>query len=106
MESFMFTLGIAAFCCLICVLRVLPFREKKSTEPECTAVAKLIARKITSGAECTGRSRLGFNHVLIFQLEDGTELTLYAHEEEYGALREGMEGQLTWQGRYFVDFAQ
>lgn len=91
---------------LICWLWVLPFREKKSNEPERTEEAELIARYIKSGADRSGRSRLGFNHVLTFRLKDGTTLDLYSHEEEYGTLREGMKGRLTWQGRYFVDLVK
>lgn len=107
MFNFLIGLIIVIFLCsLVMFLRVFPFREKKSTEPKHTAPAKLIARHIKSGADRSGRSRLGFNHVLIFRLEDGTEKALYAYEEEYGALREGMEGHLTWQGRYFLGFEQ
>lgn len=31
-------------------------------------------------------------------------LELHAHEIEFGGLKEGMEGILTYQGRYFMDF--
>lgn len=83
-------------------LRVLPFREKKSKEPEQTAHARLLSRRVASGANRTGRSSgMGYNYLVTFQLNDGSILELYAHDEEYGALREGMSGMLTWQGRYF-----
>ncbi len=88
----------------ICFLWVLPFREKKSTEPQQTAPATLVTREIRRGSDRSGRSRVGFNHVLIFQLSDSRKLELYSYEEEYGALREGMAGNLTWQGRYFVNW--
>lgn len=88
---------------LICWLWIRAFSEKKSDEAERTAEAELIVRTIKRGADRSGRSRLGFNHVLTFRLADGSEVELYSHEEEWGALREGMKGTLTWQGRYFVD---
>ena len=31
-------------------------------------------------------------------------LQLFAHEIEFGSLREGTRGQLTYRGRYFVAF--
>lgn len=86
-------------------IRIFPFREKKSTEPERTAKAQVISRRVQTGADRTGRSSgMGYNYVITFRLDDGTEKELYAHDVEYGALREGMSGNLTWKGRYFVSF--
>lgn len=86
--------------------RAFPFREKRSDDPQRTTHARLTRRYIKSGADRSGRSRVGFNHVLVFTRDDDTQVELYAYEEEYGALREGMEGHLTWQGKYYVDFRQ
>jgi hypothetical protein len=47
---------------------------------------------------------MGMSFVITFQTEEGDSLELYAYEEEYGALREGMAGTLTYRGRYFVSF--
>lgn len=95
---------IAGF--LVCWLRVFPFTEKKTREPERTADAVVTARTIKSGANRSGRSVMGYSYLVSFRLTDGKELELYAHDVEYGALREGMEGRLTWKGRYFVSFEQ
>lgn len=103
LNSILFLVAMLSVFGLIFWLRVLPFREKKSNEPQRTAEAELINRYIKSGADRSGRSRVGFNHVLTFRLNDGTEFDLYSYEEEYGALREGMTGKLTWQDRYFVN---
>lgn len=89
---------------LICWLRVFPFTEKKTKEPERTAEAVVVSRQVKSGANRSGRSVMGYSYLVAFRLTDGAELELYAHDVEYGALREGMEGRLTWKGRYFVSF--
>lgn len=92
---------------LIFWLRTFPFREKKTNEPERTARAQVAARRVTTGANRTGRSSgLGYNYVVTFRLEDGRELELYSHDVEYGSLRDGMAGALIWKGRYFVSFEE
>lgn len=104
MSTFWFVILAFVGLFLIYWLRTLPFREKKNKAPEETAHARLLSRRVTTGANQTGRSSgMGYNYVLTFQLNDGAILELYSHDVEYGALREGMSGQLTWKGRYFVD---
>lgn len=103
MNTFWFVVLALVGFFLIFWLRTFPFREKKSKAPQQTAHARLLARRVTTGADRTGRSSgMGYNYVLTFQLNDGTILELYSHDVEYGALREGMSGKLTWQDRYFV----
>lgn len=86
-------------------LRVLPFREKKTNEPERTAKARLVAREVLTGTRRSGRSQgMGYSFLLTFETEAGNKLELYAYDHEYGALREGMDGILTWKGPYFVSF--
>ena len=86
-------------------LRILPFREKKTKEPERTAKATLAARQVQSGTRRSGRSQgMGYSFLLTFQTEDGKVLELYAYDHEYGDLKEGMTGNLTWKGPYFVRF--
>lgn len=89
-------------------LRAFPFREKKTREPAKTAHAVIIHRRVQSGnPHRSGRSSgMGYTYLITFRLDDGRELELYAYETEFGALREGMEGQLAWKGRYFVSFSQ
>lgn len=99
-------LGIAALF-LIFYLRAFPFTEKKSREPEQTSHAKIISRRVQSGnPHRSGRSSgMGYTYLVTFALDDGTQKELYAYEIEYGALREGMAGLLTWKGRYFIHFS-
>ena len=91
---------------LVYWLRAFPFREKKCLEPEQSTKATVLSRRIQSGnPHRSGRSSgMGYTYLVTFLLEDGTELELYTYEIEYGALREGMTGTLTWKGRYYVDF--
>ena len=87
-------------------LRTFPFREKKTDEPEHTAPATLVSRRVQSGNPIrSGRSSgLGYTYLALFRLEDGTETELYAHDQEWGALVDGTSGVLTWKGPYFVSF--
>ena len=89
---------------LVSYLKVRPFREKPSPEPEKTLRATVVAKEIRSGTGASGRSHMGYSFVIRFRTEAGQELELYAYEEEFGGLKEGTSGTLTYQGRYFVDF--
>ena len=51
-----------------------------------------------------GLSKMGYSFVITFRTEEGETLELFAYEEEFGSLKEGASGTLTYQGRYFVDF--
>ena len=107
MKTALFIVGMLTLFGFLYWFRVFPFREKKAREPECTAKADLILRRVETGTNRTGRSSgMGYNYRLFFRLENGTEVALYAYDHEYGALREGMTGTLTWKGPYFVRFEQ
>lgn len=107
MEFLKNLLLVILLCLLVYWLRTKPFREKKTREPEKTARAFLLERRVESGTNHSGRSSgMGYSYVLTFRTEDGKQLELYAYDVEYGALREGMEGILTWKGPYFVSFVQ
>lgn len=93
-----------SFFLLLSYLRVLPFQEKPSYEPERTVAATVVSRKVQSGTHRSGRSQCGYSFVVNFQTDDGQTLELYAYEVEFGGLREGMKGMLTYKGRYFVAF--
>ncbi len=93
-----------AFFLLISYLRVLPFQEKPSWDPRISLQATVASKEVRSGTNRSGRSQLGYSFVVNFVTEDNRTLELYAHEIEFGSLKEGMEGILTYQGRYFVDF--
>lgn len=105
MKTTLFIVCMLALFGFLYWLRTFPFREKKTDEPERTAKAEVIARRVETGANRTGRSSgMGYNYRILFRLEDGSEVSLYAYDHEYGALREGMTGRLTWKGPYFLRF--
>ena len=107
MKTILEIAGILALTGLILWLRVLPFREKKTYEPERKAKAEVVARQVETGANQTGRSSgMGYNYRILFRLGDGSQIPLYAQDHEYGALREGMTGMLTWKGPYFLAFEE
>ena len=107
MKTALYILGMLVLFFGIYWLRVWPFREKKTKEPEQTAPAKVLSRRVQSGTHRSGRSSgMGYTYLVTFEQPDGTQLELYAYDTEYGALREGMEGTLTWKGPYFVNFTQ
>lgn len=92
------------FFLLISYLRVLPFQEKPSQDSRISVQATVVSKEIRSGTRSSGRSQMGYSFVVCFETEDRQMLELYAHEIEFGGLKEGMEGILTYQGRYFMDF--
>lgn len=104
MENAIYIVLAVAAAFLIFWLRAFPFTEKKCKEPQQTAHAKVLSRRVQSGnPHRSGRSTQGYTFLVTFELDDGTQLELYAYDVEYGALQEGMEGNLTWKGRYFVE---
>lgn len=107
MEFFKSLVLVTLLCLLVFWLRTKPFREKKTKAPEKAAHATLLDRRVESGTNHSGRSSgMGYSYVLTFRTESGKQLELYAYDVEYGALREGMVGSLTWRGPYFVSFQE
>ena len=82
------------------------FREEPSSEPERTVSATVIFKEVQEGTNRTGRSMMGYSFLVTFRTESGEPLELYTYEIEFGGLKEGMTGQLTYQGRYFVSFEE
>ena len=97
---------IAAAGLLVMYLRVRWFMEEPTTEPERTVGATVVFKEVQEGTNRTGRSMMGYSFLITFRTEEGETLELYAYEVEFGGLKEGMTGQLTYQGRYFVDFIE
>lgn len=91
---------------LVFYLRVHWFAEKPTAEPERTVKATVVSKEVQQGTNKSGRSMMGYSFLIRFRTADGDTLDLYAYEVEWGGLKEGMEGILTYQGRYFVAFEQ
>ena len=97
---------IGGGCALVFYLRVHWFMEKPSDEPERAIAATVISKEVREGTNRSGRSMMGYSFVVNFQTEDGQTLELYVYEIEFGGLKEGMTGTLTYQGPYFVSFQE
>ena len=97
---------IGGGCALIFYLWVRAFSEKPSGEPERTVKATVISKEVKEGTNRSGRSMMGYSFLVTFRTASGETLELYAYEIEFGALKEGMRGELTYQGPYFVSFLE
>ena len=96
----------AAAGLLIFYLRVRWFMEKPSEEAERSVSATVVSKEVKRGTGRSGRSMMGYSFLVSFLTEDGQRLELYTYEIEFGALKEGMKGELTYKGRYFVSFQE
>ena len=89
---------------LISYLRAYFFQEKPAKEPQKTVNATVTSKEVKSGIHRSGRSKGGYSYTITFLTVDNQRLELFAYELEFGKLKEGMTGMLTYKGRYFVDF--
>lgn len=97
---------VTAGALVVAYLRVLWTMEKPALEAEKTVMAAVISKEVKPGTHGTGRSVMGYSFAVNFRTKDGEILELYAYETEFGGLKEGMRGILTYKGRYFVDFQE
>lgn len=104
MNDILNVLVIVVVALLISFLKAYWFQEKKTKEPEKTVMATVVSKEVKSGTHQSGRSKGGCSYAVNFLTKDGQSLELFAYEIEFGGLKEGMSGLLTYRGRYFVDF--
>ena len=103
----MIPIGVGIALVAAAVLYYLQVRfwgEKKSKAPEKTVTATVVSKEVRKGTQRSGRSNGGYSYAVKFSTGAGETLELYAYEIEFGGLKEGATGQLTYQGRYFVCF--
>lgn len=92
---------------LIAYLKLRPFNEKKCNEAEQSTLAEVLSKEVKQGTYNTGSSSgLGYSYTAKFRTDDGRELELFMYELEWGGLKEGMIGQLTYKGQYFIKFKE
>lgn len=103
-HSVLFTVYVLAAALAVSYLKVHWFLEKPSPEPEKTTRATVVSKAIKPGTHFAGRSKGGYSYVVCFRTEDNQQLELFAYEIEFGGLKKGMQGLLTYQGPYFVSF--
>lgn len=101
----MLAFGIA-LCFLVSCLRAYAWQEKPAKESQKTVAATVVSKEVKSGTHRAGRSQMGYSFVVNFLTEDNQSLELFTYEIEFGSLKEGAKGMLTYKGRYFVNFTQ
>ena len=86
-----------------CFLFLLLRQHLHNKAPEYVASATVLSRRLgTAGYH--GKWSSGWNHLVTFQLNDGSTLELYTGEAEYSELKEGLHGTLRWQHDNFLEF--
>ena len=95
---------VSATGLLFAYIRVRGWLETPSKEQEKSVTATVVSKKVIRGTHGAGRSIGGYSFVVNFMTEDNQALELFTYEIEFGSLKEGMHGILTYQGRYFVCF--
>lgn len=79
------------------------YRDKDDKGPEMTGRATVKAHRVEQG-RFHGKAPGRWNYIVTFALSDGEEIELYTFEDVYRSLKDGTSGQLTWQGRNFLEF--
>lgn len=97
---------VCVACLVISYLKVRWTLAKPSPEPVRSIAATVVSKEVRSGTQESGRSVMGYSFVVTFLTADHQSLELYAYEIEYGSLKEGRQGLLTYRGRYFVSFEE
>ena len=92
-------------CVLIGLILLVPVfllvrQHRINRAPVYTGAATVVSRRVLFH---TSRS-VGWNYLVTFQLGDGDTLELYTTEAEYGRLKEGLHGMLSWQEQAFCRF--
>lgn len=81
----------------------LPYLKYKGKKISCSAVitSKRMEYSNTPQIRYAGNR---WNYLVTFLCGDGHEVDLYVIESEYGELKEGMEGNLVYQGKKMLSF--
>lgn len=96
-EYLIFLVIVSAFGCLLLQQH---FHNKA---PEFIAAATVLSRRLGT-ARYHGKWSSGWNHLVTFQLNDGSTVELYTGEAEYTELNEGLHGTLRWHHDEFLEF--
>ena len=111
MVKALWIIGFLALVLLYLLYENWVHRDKDDKGPKMTAPATVKSRRTAQGnyrghapTRYEGNTRGLWNYFVTFTLSDGEELELYVGENEFRALKEGISGQLTWQGKQFREF--
>lgn len=79
------------------------YKDKDDKGPKLTGPATVKSHRVEQG-RYLGKAPSRWNFIVTFTLSDGEELELYTFEEHFRAMKDGISGQLTWQGKNFLEF--
>ena len=99
----MLVYGLSA-ALLVSYLKARLWQESPANSPLQSVGATVVSKAVKPGTYGAGRSKGGCSYCITFLTESGQTLELFAYEVEFGGLKEGMRGKLTFQDRYFVSF--
>lgn len=99
----MLVYGLSA-ALLISYLKARLWQETPSKSPIESVAATVVSKEVKPGTHGAGRSKGGYSYCVTFVTGSGQTLELFAYEMEFGGLKEGTQGLLTFQGSYFVGF--
>ena len=98
---FLFTLAMMVFT----VVRTMSAKKQNDREPMLTVPA-VVAAKRTDFYRYRGTSGGSTLYFVTFQVQSGDRLELNLSGREFGLLREGDRGSLTFRGKEFLDFTR
>lgn len=78
----------------------------RTNKPVLTGPASIVSRRVEVGkvASFSYGGGASWNYFVTFRLNGGDEIELSVGEQEYRELKEGLSGQLCWQGTDFRSF--
>lgn len=91
---------------VVAYLKCYWFQEKPARGAAKRVKATVASKEVKPGTYGSGRSKGGYSYVIGFSTEEGETLELFAYELEFGGLKEGKQGVLTYQDRYFIRFEE
>ena len=98
---FLFSLAMIVFT----FVRTISERKQNDREPRLTVPA-VVAAKRTDFYRYRGTSGGSTVYFVTFQVQSGDRLELNLSGREFGLLREGDRGSLTFRGKEFLDFTR
>lgn len=102
MEQYGIYILIIGIMAAITFIRWLAFRPKGSRK-ELTGHAVVISRRVKQCSGTAGGGLSRWDYMVTFDVGN-TRLELYVTQTDFARLKEGMEGQLTWQYENLLDF--
>lgn len=92
---------------IVSIVRTVSKWSKNEKAPKLTVEAKIMGKRTARRRTMSNKQYIGrdnFNYYATFQLESGDRMELELIAHEYGLLKEGDRGKLTFQGTRYLGF--